>query len=176
MKKIEFGFSNDLKLTGSWEGMGIEPGLLLNEADYYGAFQYDGDSYIVIKIENDPYGRYPDLVGNFIVRDAFLDIYADGSTFLYLDQEQSLNAQKFEIFLNNNTYKNKIIDMNDILYICNGVSQANRLFKMLELDEKIISTSINHEVFVERNEAIKNCRYSISEMQINLANNQLFGR
>ena len=36
MKKIEFGFANEQNPRGSWEGIGIKPGLLLNEADYYG--------------------------------------------------------------------------------------------------------------------------------------------
>lgn len=39
------------------------------------------------KILEDEYGRYPGLVGNFIVRSALADMYPDGSGIMYLDQE-----------------------------------------------------------------------------------------
>ena len=67
MKKIEFGYANEMNPTGSWQGIGIKEGLLLTEADYYGAIKYEDNSYIVAKVKEDQYGRYPHLVEKFIV-------------------------------------------------------------------------------------------------------------
>ena len=75
MKKIEFGFANEQNPRGSWEGIGIKPGLLLNEADYYGVVNVNRDSYIVAKVTKDDNNRYPQLLDKFIVRQAIADIY-----------------------------------------------------------------------------------------------------
>ena len=94
MKKIEFGFSNDSNPTGSWEGLGIKEGLMINDADYYGAIHYEGYNYIISKVVDDEYCRYPEFVGKFIVRPALCDVYADGSVTMYLNSEENIVSKK----------------------------------------------------------------------------------
>lgn len=169
MKQIKFGYSNDIDPKGSHEGMGIKPGVFLTEANYYGAVEYDGNSYIVAKVVEDKYNRYPHLVGKFIVRDAIADMYADGSGCLFLNQEQSLTAQQLENHLNSENIKNRITTANDILIFCNGVHKANKMFTLLEMDTYFSATSILPEAFEQKNEALKNCHKSFSELQRSLS-------
>lgn len=164
MKKIEFGFANEDEPKGSWQGIGIRDGLLLTDSIYYGSFSFDGNNYIVAKVDKDEYGRFPNLLNKFIVRDALVDVYADGSNTLFLNQEVSHAAQTFESTLNKESVIDRIKDINDIINLC-YVHQPSKLFKLVELDDKIISTSITNEAFTAKNEAIKNCRYTMSDMQ-----------
>lgn len=174
MKQIEFGYSNDVDPKGSHEGMGIKPGLFLTEADYYGAVEYDGNSYIVAKVVEDKYNRYPELVGKFIVRDAIADMYVDGSGSLFLNQEQSLTAHQLENYLNSENIKNRITNLNDILNLCNGVHKANNMFLLLEMNPYFSSTSILPQAFEEKNEALKNCHKSFSELQRSISDTKQY--
>ena len=164
MKKIEFGFANEENPRGSWQGIGIRDGLLLTDASYYGAISYRDNNFIVAKVDSDEYGRFPSLVGKFIVRDALVDVYADGSNTLFLNQTVSRDAEDIQSILNDDRIRDRITDIDDIINFCNGIHQASRFFKLVELDDKIIATSITDEAFTAKNDAIKNCRYTISDM------------
>lgn len=170
MKKIEFGFANDVDPKGSWQGIGIKEGLLLHDAIYYGSFSYRGNNYIVAKVDKDEYGRFSNLLNKFIVRDALVDVYADGSNTLFLNQEVSQMAQTFEANLNRENVIDRIKDINDIIDLC-CVHQPSKLFKLVESDDRIVATSITDTAFTNKNEAIKNCRRSLSDMQIMLDSN-----
>ena len=165
MKKIEFGFTNFFDGKGPWEGIGIKPGLFLTDAEYYGAIQYEDNSYIVAKVTKDEYGRIPHLLGKFIVRPAIADMYVDGSGNIYLDQEESLISQLLEARLNEPQVRDRISNINGVLNNCNGVDMADRSFEFLTLDDRVITTSITHEAFERKNEALKSCRYSFSDLQ-----------
>ena len=165
MKKIEFGFANDKNPNGSWEGIGIRPGLLITEAEYYGAVKYEDNSYIIAKIVKDDSKRYPDLVGNFMVRPAIADLYKDGSGIIYLDQEQSLIAHQLEKHLNSERIKDRIKSIDDVFRHCLNVHMADNSFTILTVGDQIITTSIKHQVFEEKNEALKNCHKSFSQLQ-----------
>lgn len=160
MKKIEFGYANDNKPSGLWQGLGIKEGLLLADAEYYGAVNYENDSFIVAKVIDDKYGRYPQLLGNFIVRPAIADMYPDGSGILYLDQEQSAISQQIEKYLN--IAKSHINSYEDILKSCDFVQKGNRFFDLITSSDRIVATSIRHEVFEEKNNALKNCYNTFS--------------
>ena len=165
MKKIEFGHSNDFNPKGSWEGIGIKPGLMLTEAEYYGTIKYEENSYIVARVTKDEYARFPHLLGNFIVRPAIADLYADGSGNIFLDQEESIVTRQLETHLNDPRIKDRINNINDVFNNCNGVHMADMSFKFLTLGDRFISTSITHEAFERKNEALKKCRKSFSQMQ-----------
>lgn len=165
MKKIEFYFNNQPDALGPVDGLGINPGLLLPDAEYYGAIKYEDNSYIVAKVTKDEYGRFPHLLGKFIVRPAIADMYADGSRTIYLDQEESLITKQLEARLNEPQVRDRISNINDIFNNCNGVYMADRSFKFLTLDDSVIATSITHEAFERKNEALKSCRYSFSNLQ-----------
>lgn len=165
MKKIEFGFENSTNPKGTWEGIGIKPNLLLINAEYYGAIKYEKNSFIVAKVIEDQYGRYPHLLNNFIVRPAIADLYVDGSGIIYLDQEQSLESEQIEKHLNSEQVKDKIKDSKDIFTYCNDVYPADMSFTFLTLGDTVITTSIQHDVFEEKNNALKSCRSSFSQLQ-----------
>lgn len=171
MKKIEFGYSNDLNPNGSYEGIGIKPGLLLCDADYYGAIEYEGNNYIIAKVVSDEYKRYPQLLDNFIVRKALCDLYPDGSCILMLDQNEDVITQQIESYLNQEGVKNYINSPEDIFKVCNNdVHRAPASFLLAEINSDVVlSTSIMSEVFEEKNEAIKNCHKSFSTLQTQIS-------
>lgn len=176
MKKIEFGYSNDKGSNISWEGIGIKPGVLLLDADYYGAISTDAfHSYVVAKVTTDEYGNHPELLNNFIVRDAIADMYSDGSGNLILDQEQSLFAQQIEQYLNNGQVKDQIKDLDTILQI-NEINKANNFFSIIEMDKKIISTSIDHNVFQNKIDALQSCHKTFSDLQLSMSNENVMNR
>lgn len=166
MKKIEFGFSNDYDSKGSWEGIGIKPGLLLTDAEYYGTVKYEDNSYIVAKVTEDEYGRFPHLVGNFIVRPAIADMYVDGSGTVFLDQEENIVTRQLEECLNSSQVRDRIKDIDDVLNNCYGVHIADKSFRVLTMDsDTVLTTSITHEAFERKNTALKSCRKSFSDLQ-----------
>jgi len=175
MKKIEFGYANEMNPTGSWQGIGIKEGLLLTEADYYGAIKYEDNSYIVAKVKEDQYGRYPHLVEKFIVRPAIADMYKDGSGVILLNQAESLVTEQLEAHLNNSEISNKINNINDIINYCNGVQMADKSFTFLTMEERFIATSIIPEEFERKNNALKSCHAPFSEL-IETLNTNNFGR
>ena len=171
MKKIEFGYSNDAAPTGSHEGMGIKPGLLLCNADYYGAIEFEGNYYIIAKVVEDEFQHYQQLLGNFIVRKALCDLYPDGSCILMLDQNEDIVTQQLENYLNDERVKQYINTADDIFKVCNSnVHRAPASFMLAEYNrDTILSTSITSEAFEIKNEAIKNCHSSFSSLQIQLS-------
>ena len=170
MIKIEFGHANEINPKGAWEGIHISPDLPLLSADYYGAMQLGEDSYIVAKVVDDDGNRYPELLNNFIVRRALADMYVDGSGWLFLDQEKSHECNQIERFLNSDRIKQRINNSEDVINLCSeiGAHRANNSFRALELDhekEPLISTSIRHEEFEKKKNALSHCRHSMSDMQ-----------
>lgn len=167
MKKIEFGYSNDANPTGSHAGMGIKPGLLLCDADYYGSIEFEGDYYIIAKVVEDKYNRFPQLLDNFIVRQALCDLFADGSAVLMLNQEESEITKMLENCLNNSQIKNKISTIEDIISLVPGLHRSSDAFILAEFgyNGRIVSTSILPEAFERKNSAIKSCHRPISSLQ-----------
>ena len=150
MRKIEFGYSNDLNTKGSWQGIGINPEVFLTSANYYGTIAVGADCFVVSKVVEDEYGRYPELLNKFIVRDAIYDLYPDGSGTLMLDQEVSEYAKQLEETLNTSRIKYKIGTVNDIFKNVAGINKPNHSFELMENDMAkypIIATSVRHSVF-----------------------------
>lgn len=170
MIKIEFGHSNDINPNGSWEGIHISEDLPLTSADYYGSIQLGEKSYIVAKVVEDEYNRYPELLNNFIVREALVDLYKDGSGILFLDQEKTEASTQIERFLNSSRIKEKIKDKAALISECReiGAYRASNAFSMIEQEGKIapiVSTSITHEAFNKKFESLKYCHGSFSDLQ-----------
>lgn len=160
MKKIKFGYNNHPNGISRWEGMGISPSLFLTEAEYYGAVNYEGDSYIVSKVTKDEYGRFPHLVGKFIVRPAIAKIFADRSGFILLDQEESPISKLYEAILNESQIRENISDINGVLKNCYDAQKAASSFDEIILahtiDDVFYVTSIPHMVFEEQKQTLKN--------------------
>ena len=167
MKRIQFGFANESNPSGSWGGIGISEGLFLTEADYYGSISVEGNSYIIAKVTEDEYGRYPQLLDKFIVRQALYDMFADGSGVLYLNQGENEVTQKLAEQLNRPEVSEKIQSPEDFVKL--GMPKGPRSFTLVELNDNIIATSIRPDVFERKNSAIKNCHQPISVLQESLS-------
>lgn len=167
MKQIEFGYSNDVDPKGSHEGMGIRPGLLLTDADYYGSIMFEGDYFIVAKVVEDEFNHYPQLLDKFIVRQALCDLYPDGSTILMLNQEETELTRMLEQHLNDPQIKDRITSLQDIINSSSEIHRSSPAFILgeIECNGKVLSTSITPEAFERKNSAIKSCHHSISYMQ-----------
>ena len=169
MKKIEFGFNES---AGSiWEGIGIKKGTMLLDADYYGAISFNGDNYIVAKVVDDEYNRYPGLLNKFIVRQALCDLYADGSAILLLNAEETESTMRLEHSLNNEGLKDKINSIEDIVGLSREIHGAPLAFTLIDLGKEVMATSIPEEAFNLKNEAIKHCHESIADLQMAKNNN-----
>ena len=165
MKKVEFGYNDDRNPNGQWKGIGISPDLGIINADYYGAIKYDGNNYLIAKVVEDRNNRFPYLLNKFIVKPAIADMYADGSGNIFLDMEDSLESDQIQAYLNRENVKDNIKDIRDVITYCHGTELADRTFTYLTLGDSFITTSIPHDNFQMRNDAIKSCRKSFSELQ-----------
>ncbi len=168
MGKIEFGYDNGMTPTGAWEGLGLKPGSNLYDASYYGAVRVGEEQFIVTKITEDKYNRYPELLDNFMVIPAIADMYKDGSGNIYLNQEQSLNAKQIEETLNKLKEEANLNNIDDITNYLEGLSPADRTFDMLigekSDQEKYTATAVLPEVFENMQTAFENCNLSFSEL------------
>ena len=175
MKKIEFGFSTATQgAAAQWEGIGIRKGLLLTDADYYGTINFEEDNYVVFKVTRDEYGRYPTLLGKFVLRKAIADVYPDGSGALILDTEEGNIEKQIAGYLNMETIRDKIASIDDVFKYLNGIGRGNKLFTLLETEQKIIATSVDHDLFEQKNEALKKCHETFSDLQLKLSGSKTY--
>ena len=114
MIKIQFGFANEMNPNGSWHGIGIKDGLMLLEADYYGAISYLHEDYVVAKVVEDEYNRFPELLDKFIIIPAIRRTNNDWSVILLLNQEKNATSRVLESLINNEKIKNGKTSNEDI--------------------------------------------------------------
>lgn len=147
MDKIKFGFANEKNPNGSWQGIGIKDGLMLLDADLYGEVSYVNEDYIVAKVVEDEYDRFPELLDKFIVRPATMHYYKDGSGILFLNQEETEQSKELEAFLNSPGVKEKITSIEDIKELDSSIKDASFSTKDLIYNDEILATSIIPEAF-----------------------------
>ena len=163
MKKVEFGFANDVDPKGSWQGIGLREGLLITDGEYIGAISCCNDTYIVAKIEECQ--NHPEYVGKYIARKALYDMYPDGSGILFLNQKEDYITQKIEALINRSAQSQDISSIEDIIRLSEGFGKASRLFQLAETEgEKVFTCSITAPAFEEKNELLKSCHGSLSQM------------
>lgn len=162
MKKIEFGFDNNLNPTGSWQGIGINPKVMLLDAKYIGSISIEGNNYIITKTINQTRNYQENM---FLVRNALVDLFPSGSGILYLSQNENEITNGLENLLNNPNVKDKIITVEDVLRVCSAANYSMPSFRIIESSPKIIATSILPEVFEEKNNAINNCHKTFTQIQ-----------
>ena len=168
MQRMEFGYSNDKNPTGSWEGIGLKHGLMLTEADYFGAVKMDGDQFVVVKVTEDEYNRYPELLGKFMVIPAIADLYPDGSGNIFLSQEGNDVSEQLQTYLNRSAYKDTFTSVDDFIGAISGLSRADRSFDFLTNpnynEGNIVVTSILPAAFEKKKNAINHCQGSFSSL------------
>ena len=162
MKKIKFGFANESDPKGSFQGIGLKEGLLILDGEYIGAISCCGDTYVVAKIHECL--NHPEYVGKYIARKALYDMYKDGSGVLFLNQKEDYIIVKLESLINRCAEKQEIKSAEDLTKISDSIGPAPVIFKLAEQYDEILSCSIQPSVFEEKNELIKSCQSSFSEL------------
>lgn len=162
MKKIEFGFDNNLNPTGSWQGIGIKPKVMLLEAEYIGSVSIEGNNYIIVKTVDKSRNYQENML---FVRKALVDLFPSGNGILYLNQNENEITNGLENLLNNPNIKDKISTVEDIIQVCSAANYSLPSFRIIESSPEIIATSILPEVFEEKNNAINNCHKTFTQMQ-----------
>ena len=169
MKRIYFGYNNSESKSGayvpsSWEGIFINPNLQLHDATFFGFIDYDNRNYLVAKVTDDRYNRYPELLGKFIVREALCDLLSSGACELFLDQKENIMTVQLQNCINEN--RDKITDIDDVIKYTNRAIPASNAFKLAEMSNEIYATSILTEEFNKKREALKRCCSSMSTLQM----------
>lgn len=159
MKNIQFGFDNGLNPSGSWQGIGINQRIMLLNANYIGSISIDDNNYVVAQDTNNI------LDNAFVVREALVDLFPDGSYVLYLNQDESKVTSGLETLLREQSSKKEIESIQDVIEICPVARLSIPAFRLVETSPKIIATSILPEIFEEKKNAIKNCHNSFSQLQ-----------
>lgn len=172
MKKISFGYNNLGIDSLYWEKPIIKEDVFLTEADYYGSIEFDGNYYIVAKVTSLKINNCPQLLGNFIVRQALCDVYANGDSVILLNQDETIVTKQLENHLNSSQIKQNISTIDDVINLTNGAKRSSMAFRAAEYfnSEMLFALSKLPEVFEMKNSAINSCKRPISEMQIELQN------
>lgn len=161
MKKIDFGREESSNPTGGFEKIGTDDGVLNAELiDFIGI---DGNNYLVSKV-TDCFNKSSINPGGIYVKEALVDIYADGSTVMFLNNgnkemcdalEKTLNSYQIADLIKNGASLNSII----------GNSFVPKSFDIASLTDLLLATEINEDVFEHKKELINNCHHTISFMQ-----------
>lgn len=173
MKKINFGYNNMDNHSLYCEKPIIKEDVFLTEADYYGSIEFDGNYYIVAKVMSLKINNCPQLLGNFIVRQALCDVYANGDSVIILNQDETIVTRQLETYLNSSQIKQNISTIDDVINLTNGAKRSSKAFAVAEYfaNDTIFTISKLPEVFEMKNNAINSCQKSISEIQTELSNN-----
>ncbi|MFI3260376.1 MAG: hypothetical protein R3Y13_01510 [bacterium] len=149
--KIEFGHEEKENPVGAWEGIGIKNGLLLVEAEYLGAAYFNDTQFIAANVNKDDYNKYPELLGKIIIREALVDMFADGSTTLFLNQEETETTRFLQNIVNCPGIRGKINNMNDLVSFHEDIYCANKSFEYIVYNNNVIATSIREDIFKKKN-------------------------
>ena len=164
MKKVDFGFANDSIPNGTFEGIGLSGdarGPVSGE--FIDVIRIDNCDYLITKI-TDTFGNSEHEIGKIDVRRAFADLFPDGSSVMYLDQEHSHSCLSLEQLLNSEKAKELMERGMSVKDICNG-RNAPLSFLGATYGNLIMATAIRHEVFEEKIKLASRCHTSFSEMQ-----------
>lgn len=167
MKKIDFGYNNGNYPINMWEGCGIKNGIFLQEADYYGSVEIDGDYYVIAKVTNSQFNACPQLLNQFIVRQALCDVFADGSCIIRLNQDETTLTKQLEKVLNNTQVKERITKIEDVIDLSDKIKRSSNLFYLAELSYgNIYSISMLSDEFEKMNTARKKSDKTFLAMQV----------
>lgn len=169
MKKVNFGYSNDAKPSGSWEGVGLSPYSSLVVADYCGAFKSGNDHYVVVKVAEDEVYAQPEFLGKYFVLPAVADLYCDGSGSIFVSQDSTAVSRHMEEILNESENKDRFTNIRNIIDEMRWYMDAYRCDRAFEIItdyeyDYIKMLGITKKAFDRKNTAYKNCRSSITEL------------
>ena len=141
MKKIEFGYNTDDRLSATWSEIEFYNG------EYLDTINVDGRDFLVTVIINSHKG----LNGGIDVREVAQDYYADGSYLTYANKEKDSLCRKLEEFLNREKIKEKV-KKERVLTVLRDADFPAFSSRLLQIESKSatvpeVVTSIKPEVF-----------------------------
>lgn len=161
MKRIEFGREESNNPKGCFEKIGTDDGIL--DAELIDFIGIDGNNYLVSKVM-DCFNKSSVNPGSVYVKEALVDIYADGSTVMFLNNgnkemctalERTLNSYQISDLIKSGTSLNSII----------GNSFVPKSFDIASISDLLVVTEINEDIFNHKKELINECHQTISSMQ-----------
>lgn len=173
MKILHFGYDRSSHPYGTFdeEGLGLkENGKLVGptHGELICVIKLYNDNYIVYKVikafNNDE--RY---IGKYEVRRAIADLYSNGTGVLYIDKKKDYNSERLEAIINFDDFQNRLAAGEDFIKILDILPSNNYAFdgvlKMKDENECINVSTIDHDVFEYKNNLLKACLSSMSDMQ-----------
>lgn len=159
MKKINFGFNNDARLNGSFEG--IEP----YNGEFIDMIQCNDSNLLITRIVD----SFNGLNGNIDVREVIQDMYAGGGYTSYSNQAKSSLCLKLEELLNMESFKGKLANGESVIALLNSAgfkTTKSRCFPVTNEFEDIsgILTSIKPELFEELKQSRRTNQLSMFAM------------
>lgn len=164
MRKIDFGREESNNPKGIFEKIGTDDGVLQGELTEF--INIEGSIYLISKIES-TFKNSTYQIGDYYVKEAIADLYADGSIALFLNSGNEEMCRAIQGRLNSAEMKRLINDGMPISEIFQTYVLPNSFIYLTLIDSPVpISTTvIDEHVFENKKQLINNCSQSISNMR-----------
>lgn len=169
MKTVDFGREESNNPKGSFEKIGTDEGIISGQLTDF--INIEGNIYLISKINNTlQNSKYQ--VGDYYVKEAITDLYADGSTTLFLNNGNEEMCRAIQGRLNSGEIKRLINDGMPLSNIFKSqiVPKSFMFLTIFESEIPLIATEINQDIFESKKALINNCHQSISSLQETIEN------
>lgn len=169
MKKIDFGREESDNPKGGFDKIGTDDGVLQGQlADF---INIDGSTYLISRIES-TFRNSNQQVGDYYVKEAITDLYADGSATLFLNSGNEEMCRAIQGRLNTGEIKKLVSEGMPISEVFRSqlVPKSFMFLTLFESSVPLIATEINEDIFEVKKELINNCHESISSMREKVEN------
>lgn len=164
MKIIDFGREESNNPKGGFDKIGTDDGIISGQLIKF--INIDGSTYLISRI-NELFKDNSYQIGDYYVKEAIADLYADGSVTLFLNNGNREMCRAIQGRLNTGEIKRQINDGTPIENIFKSQIIPNT-FMFLTLYESqvpLTATEINEDIFENKKALINSCHQSISNMQ-----------
>lgn len=164
MKKIDFGREESENPTGCFEKIGTDDGVVQGELTEF--INIEGNTYLISKIDT-TFKDSQYQAGDYYVKEAITDLYADGSLTLFLNRGNEEMCRAIQGRINSAEMKRLINDGMPISEIFrSGLAPKSFIYlTLIDTQVPITTTEINEDIFENKKELIKNSHQSISNMR-----------
>lgn len=169
MRKIDFGREESNNPKGSFEKIGTDDGVLQSELVEF--INIDGSTYLISKIDS-TFKDSQYQIGDYYVKEAIIDLYADGSLTLFLNNGNEEMCRAIQGRINSAEMKRLINDGMPISEIFKSQFVPKSFMYLTLIDSKlpITTTEINEDIFETKKELINSCQQSISNTRQTIEN------
>lgn len=164
MIKIDFGREESNNPKGMFEKIGTDDGVLQGELTEF--INIEGSIYLISKIES-TFRNSNYQVGDYYVKEAIADLYADGSITLFLNNGNEEMCRAIQGRLNSAEIKRLINEGMPISQVFKSqlVPKSFIYLTLTDSPVPITTTEIDEHVFENKKQLINNCSQSISNMR-----------